>query len=353
MPKQNTNSEINVGTGRKIANLFLYPPTPCIILIVVLLLLFSLIAPGFATLANFQAIVIQVAYIGVIALGLNFVILLGEIDVSVAVIMLLSAYAFSIVTIITDQVFWGVTAALIAGAIYGTVNGLLVAKLQLISFIATLATKFMVRALLLIYCGGGAFKTNVDLPENVKKVTKMLAMGTIKVPSEQRWLSVGKIFGISVSVYILLIVLLVILMISKNTNWGRNVFALGGNKRAAVVAGIPVHRTKILAYTICGLCCGLGGVLYICQSGTIQPMAANGGEMNIIAACAIGGTSMSGGRGAGISPFAGAILIGIILNATSVMAISGSWQDFFIGAIVLLSVVFDIIRRKVVDNIYV
>lgn len=141
-------------------------------------------------------------------------------------------------------------------------------------------------------------------------------------------------------------------MVAKHTNWGRNVFALGGNRRAAVVAGIPMDRTIVLAYVVCGICCGVSGVVYMCQTGTMQAGAAQGGEMLMIAACAIGGTSMAGGRGSGVSPFVGAILIGIIMNVISVLAIPGVWQDFFIGAIVLISAVFDVVRRKVVDKAY-
>lgn len=350
--------DLNVDKKRHLhglaANIFLYPPTPCIIFIVFLVLFFSLFVDGFATAANFQSIFVQIAYIGIISLGLNFVILLGEIDIAVAIGMVVSSYAFGIVTTITESVLLGFVAAVFMGALYGLINGLLIARFKLSSFIVTLATKNIIRGLLLVYFGGGAFILNDPRFEgSIQKVMNMLSMGTLNLPSSQRFLSVGKIGGISVSIYIFVVMFLIIALISRNTNWGRNIYAVGGNKRAAVVAGISVTRVVTMAYIVCGICCGIGGVLYLCQVGQLQAAAANGYEMRMIAACAIGGTSMSGGRGSGFSPFVGAILMGIILNATAVMAIPGTMQDMFLGAIILVAVVFDIVRRKVVDKIYV
>lgn len=335
-------------------DLLLYPPMACMMLIVVLVLLFSVFVRGFASPFNFSAILTQITYIGIVALGLNFVILLGEIDVTVAIDMVLCAYMFTFTVMLTDSILIGVLGSVAAGAILGLLNGLLVGKLQLSSFIATTAMKFSVRALMLFFLGGNAYPniSKDELPERVYNIAKMINSGTVKLSSEQRFLGLGTIFGIRTSVYIFVILFLVILMVAKHTNWGRNVFALGGNRRAAVVAGIPMDRTIVLAYVVCGICCGVSGVVYMCQTGTMQAGAAQGGEMLMIAACAIGGTSMAGGRGSGVSPFVGAILIGIIMNVISVLAIPGVWQDFFIGAIVLISAVFDVVRRKVVDKAY-
>lgn len=351
----NVNQSSGAKNGRMtktLSNVFLYAPTPCIIFIVLLGIVFSAVAKGFATAANFQSILVQIAYIGIIALGLNFVILLGEIDVGVAIGMVLSSYAFSIAAMISGSVLIGVLAALAIGALYGLINGLLVAKLHMSSFIVTLATKYMIRGVLLVYCGGGAFKLNDPRFEgNVRQVMNMLSMGTIKLPAEQRFLSIGKFAGLSIAVWIFLAMFVIITLIARNTSWGRNVYAAGGNRRAAVVAGIPVSRVVTLAYVVCGICCGMAGIIYLCQVGQLQAAAANGYEMRVIAACAIGGTSMSGGRGSSLSPFVGAVLMGIILNAMAVMAIPGTFQDFFLGAIILLSVALDILRRKVVDKI--
>lgn len=335
-------------------DLLLYPPMACITLIVVLMMLFSVFVRGFASPFNFSAILTQITYIGIVALGLNFVILLGEIDVTVAIDMVLCAYMFTFVVMLTDSILIGVLGAVATGAVFGLLNGLLVGKLQLSSFIATTATKFSIRALMLYFLGGNAYPNiNKDtMPERVYNIAKMINSGTVKLPSEQRFLGLGTIFGIRTSVYIFVLLFLVILMIVKHTNWGRNVFALGGNRRAAVVAGIPMDRTVVLAYVVCGICCGVSGVIYMCQTGTMQAGAAQGSEMLMIAACAIGGTAMAGGRGSGVSPFVGAILIGIIMNVISVLAIPGVWQDFFIGAIVLVSACFDVVRRKVVDKAY-
>lgn len=310
--------------------LLLRPSTPSIVFSILLLVGFSIAAKGFLSFDNVQAILIQTVVIGIMAIALNFVILLGEIDISVGSQLAVCAYVFGYTVHYSNSVILGLVAAMAAGAVLGLMNGVLVAKLKLSSFIVTLATQNVLRGVLLVYAGGGALNLN----------------------TEHRALGVGTLFGINISVYVFLIVFILCTILSKHTIWGRDVFAIGGNKRAASMAGIPIMSTSIRAYILLGICCGLTGGIFLCQIGQLQATIATGYEMRVIAAAAIGGTSMAGGRGSALSPLVGSILIGIILNGMSVMAVPSTFEALVLGAIILLAIAVDAIRHKVVDKHY-
>lgn len=317
-------------SDRKIMKVLLRPSTPAIVFSIILLAAFSFMSEAFLTFDNIQAILIQTVVIGIMAIALNFVILLGEIDISVGSQLAICAYIFGYVVTWTKSVILGLIVAMLGGAILGLINGILTAKLDLSSFIVTLATQNVLRGVLLVYAGGGAL--NLD--------------------TEYRALGIGTLWGINISVYVFLLVFLIGAVLSKHTQWGRDVFAIGGNRRAAAMAGIPIVSTSIRAYVLLGICCGLTGGIFLCQIGQLQATIGNGYEMRVIAAVAIGGTSMAGGRGASLSPLVGSILMGIILNGMSVMAVPSTFESLVLGAIILLAVTVDAIRHKVVDKHY-
>lgn len=313
-----------------VIRLLLRPSTPSLVFSFILLLAFSAAASGFMTFDNIQAILVQTVVIGIMAIALNFVILLGEIDISVGSQLAVCAYAFGYVVTWTDSLLLGLLAAMAGGGILGLINGLLVAKLNLSSFIVTLATQNVLRGILLVYAGGGA----------------------MNLTAEHRALGIGTFLGINNSVYVFLLVFAVCAVLSRHTTWGRDVYAIGGNRGAAGMAGLPVASTYIRAYVLLGICCGLTGGIFLCQIGQLQAALANGYEMRVIAAVAIGGTSMAGGRGSALSPLVGSILIGIILNGMSVMAVPSTFESLVLGAIILLAVAVDAARHKVVDKHY-
>lgn len=316
--------------NNRIMKMLLRPSTPCIVFSVILLAAFSVMSEAFLTFDNIQAILIQTVVIGIMAIALNFVILLGEIDISVGSQLAICAYVFGYTVTWTKSVILGLVAAMLGGALLGLINGVLTAKLNLSSFIVTLATQNVLRGVLLVYAGGGAL--NLD--------------------TAYRTLGIGTFLGVNLSVYIFLLVFAICAILSKHTRWGRDVFAIGGNRRAAAMAGLPMVSTSVRAYILLGVCCGLTGGIFLCQIGQLQATIANGYEMRVIAAVAIGGTSMAGGRGASLSPLVGSILIGIILNGMSVMAVPSTFESLVLGAIILLAVTVDAIRHKVVDKHY-
>lgn len=316
--------------GSVVMKLLLRPSTPSIVFSVILIVVFSAAAGSFLSFDNIQAILIQTVVIGIMAIALNFVILLGEIDISVGSQLAVCAYVFGYIVSWSDSLALGLVAAMSAGGILGLINGLLVAKLNLSSFIVTLATQNVLRGILLVYAGGGA----------------------LNLTAEHRTLGIGTFLGINISVYVFLLVFIICAMLSRHTVWGRDVFAVGGNQRAAVMAGLPVKNTYLKAYVLLGVCCGLTGGIFLCQIGQLQAAIANGYEMRVIAAVAIGGTSMAGGRGSALSPLVGSILIGIILNGMSVMAVPSTFESLVLGAIILLAVAVDAVRHKVVNKHY-
>ncbi|HWQ77751.1 MAG TPA: ABC transporter permease [Anaerovoracaceae bacterium] len=310
--------------------LFSKPTTPSIIFIIALFLYFSIVAKGFLTSQNIEAIIMQSSIIGIMAIGLNQVILAGEIDISTGSVLAVCCYAFGLVTNASGSALVGAVAAVIFGGICGILNGVLVALVKIPSFIVTLATMNVLRGLVLVYFGDGA----------------------LGVLPGQRGLGMSGFLGINISSYILLIVFLIFLYLSEHTEWGRNVYAIGGNMRAARLAGLPINSTLIRTFVYLGLCCGLAGVVLFSQIGQVQAIVGTNYELKVIAAVAIGGTSMDGGRGSAFAPLIGSILLGIILNGMSIMAVPGTFEIFMFGLVILLAVTVDAVRHKVVNRHY-
>ena len=316
--------------SKKLGRFFLRPAVPSLIFTIFLFAVFSFVAPGFLSAANIEAIFIQVAVIGIVAVALNQVILAGEIDISTSSLIAVCAYVYGTFATKMNSVFIPLLLTLIAGGIIGALNGFLVTKLKLSSFIATLATLSIFRGAVLVY--GGPMVLNL--------------------PHDTRVLGLGKIFGINISILILLLVFIIFAMLSRHSIWGRNILSVGGNVRAAKLAGIPVNFVIFSSFILVGVSCGLASVIFLSQIGQLQATAATGYELRIISAVAIGGTSMAGGRGSSTAPLIGSILIGVILNGMTILAIPGTYEGLVLGAIIIFAISSDTIRQKVVNKRY-
>jgi ribose/xylose/arabinose/galactoside ABC-type transport system permease subunit len=139
---------------------------------------------------------------------------------------------------------------------------------------------------------------------------------------------------------------------SENTEWGRNIYAIGGNIRAARLGGLPINSVLIRAFVFTGMCCGLSAVVLFSQVGQVQAIVGTNYELKVIASVAIGGTSMAGGRGSSMAPLIGSILIATIMNGMSILAVPGTFEIFALGLIILLAVTVDVVRTKVVNKYY-
>jgi rhamnose transport system ATP-binding protein len=295
---------------------------PPLIFLIALTGLLAITTPGFASFDNLRSIIDQVAVVGIVALAVNMVILSGEIDVSVGSLMAVCAFVYGNVAMQGGGSIVPLGASLVIGALLGTANGLLVTLARVPSIIATLGMLLTLRGAVLLF---GANQV-------------------IHLSLESRAFGLGGLGGVSISALVLLLMFALFWLLCQHSTWGREVFAVGGNLRAARLAGLPVLGVKLLCFIVSGLACGLAAAVFIGQIGELQATAATGFELRIIAAVVLGGTSIAGGRGSVLAPIVGAVLVGVILNGITLNRVPGSWEQLVVGFLILVAVSFDSIR---------
>lgn len=320
------------GFGGAVGRWLLRPETPALIFLVVLLAVFSLTTDRFLSVANLESILTSVAVLGIIAIAVNQVVLCAEIDISTGSMLGLCAMAAGAVA--TSGIEFGgfllpLLAAMLVGVIAGAVNGFLVTVARIPAIIVTLGMLYALRGVILLVTGG---------------------RWVSGVPSEARVLGTGAVLGIGVPVIILVGLAGVIWLVGQHTTWGRDVLAVGGNRPAARLAGLPVDRTRFWSFVLVGLFVGIAAMIYVGRTGSVQTNAGSGLELQVIAAVVIGGTSIAGGRGSTLAALIGAVLIGVILNGMILVGVPGVWQDAVLGALILLAVTVDVIRRRLLGG---
>lgn len=215
------------------------------------------------------------------------------------------------------------------GALAGAVNGFLVTVGRIPSIIVTLGMLYALRGVILLVTGG---------------------TWITGIPPETRVLGTGSVFSIGVPVIVLLVLFVVMEVVSRHSTWGRNVFAVGGNRRAARLAGLPIDRTRFLAFVLVGVFVGIASMIYLGRAGSVQTNTGTGLELQVVAAVVIGGTSIAGGRGSTLAALTGAVIIGVILNGLILLGVPGIWQQAVLGALILLAVATDVLRRRLLRD---
>jgi ribose transport system permease protein len=302
--------------------------------LITLFVAFSLASPNFFQFSNIVGILLATAVNGVLALGVTFIIITAGIDLSVGTVMTFSAVMAGVfITFWGLPVPLGVLAGLGAGAFAGYINGIIIAKMKIPPFVATLGMLYVAKGLSLVISGLKPIYFN-DSPAFTN-----LAMGSV----------LGAIipgFDIPNAVLILFGAAFVAHLILTKTVLGRYTFALGSNEEAARLSGVNVDAWKIAIYTLGGAFAGLGGVLIAARLNSAQPALGAGYELDAIAAVVIGGTSLSGGEGTILGTIIGAFIISVLTNGLRIMSVPQEWQIVVTGAIVILAVYMDIIRRR-------
>lgn len=293
----------------------------------VLVAAFSVIASGFATVDNIRSIVISVAVVACIGLGQNLVMMAGEIDVSVGSIVALAGFVAGPIGVYTNDPLLTLVCSLAIGAAAGLVNGLLVAYTPVPSIVVTLGTLYVFQGIALIVSDS---KNIVSFPEGAG------ALGT------------GDLFGVPRALFVVLVAFLLLTLVRRQTNWGRDLLATGENRTAAWTMGVRVRLELVGAFVVSGLAAGLGTVIYLGSVGGMQTSIVNGNlVLQVIAACAIGGTSIQGGRGTDLAPLTGAAIVGVISAGVVVMGVPGVWIPCAYGACLLVAVARDRMRELI------
>ncbi len=322
-----------VAEGRTIGTLLrrwmVRPEAPALVFLAVLVAVFSVSSDEFLSGSNLESIVVSVAVLGTIALAVNQVILCGEIDISTGSMMGLCAVAAGAVATSTGGLILPLLAGVAVGALAGAVNGVLVTLGRIPSIIVTLGMLYALRGVILLVTGGSWITG---------------------IPEATRVLGTGSVLGIQYPVFVLLILFVVMELVSRHSTWGRNVFAVGGNRRASRLAGLPIDRVRFLAFVLVGVFVGIASIIYLGRAGSVQTNTGTGLELQVVAAVVIGGTSISGGRGSTLAALTGAVLIGVILNGLILLGVPGIWQDAVLGALILLAVATDVLRRRLLGD---
>lgn len=303
------------------------------IALVILIILMSVISPQFRTFSNLLNLLRQSAINGLIAFGMTLVILTGGIDLSVGATLGLSGVIFAgLIVNLGLPIPLALVLALLFGILLGLISGILVGKAKLQPFIATLITLTVYRGLTLIYTDGRPI-SNVTNSEYVG--SEFLA-----------FLGRGRILGIPVPVIILFIAFLILSFMLNRTTFGRQIYAVGSNERTAQLSGINTDRVKLIVYSISGLTATLAGIILVSRLNSAQPTLGEGYELDAIAATAIGGTSMAGGRGKLSGTLLGVLIIAVLGNGMNILGISSYYQDVVKGIVILLAVLIDRFQRK-------
>jgi ribose transport system permease protein len=302
--------------------------------LIVMIVFFSLASPNFLQFDNFVGILLATAVVGVLALGVTFVIITGGIDLSIGTVMTLAAVITGVlITNMHLPVIVGIVGGVITGGLAGLANGILIARFKIPPFIATLGILNVAKGLALVISG----------------LTPIYFSGTPEFNEGAMGSAIGGIlpgFAIPNIVLVLFGAALVASLLLTKTVLGRYTFALGSNEEAARLSGVNVDAWKAAVYVLCGLFAGLGGVLIAARLNSAQPSLGFGYELDAIAAAVIGGTSLAGGEGSILGTVIGAFIISTLTNGLRILSVPQEWQTVVTGGIVILAVYLDIIRRR-------
>ena len=304
------------------------------IALVLLVVVLSIASAEFRQPSNLLNLLRQASFNGLIAVGMTCVILSDGIDLSVG-----STFALSAV-LCAKFIMWGMSAplailgALIAGVVLGMISGVLVTKGRLQPFIATLITMTAYRGLAMIITEG---KPISQLAENLSSgafLFKAVGKGNLAF-------TFSPSIKVPIPALLLVLVFVIFYFILNRTTFGRRVYATGSNAKCATLVGVNTDRVKLIVYSISGFLSALAGLIMISRVNSAQPTLADGYELDAIAAVALGGTSMSGGRGRITGTVAGVLIIAALNNGLNILGVTSYYQDVFKAVVILIAVLSD------------
>jgi ribose transport system permease protein len=292
--------------------------------LIVLCVLLTLLSANFLTTGNILNVILQASVFAVLAFGMTFVILTAGIDLSVGSVLALSGAVMASMTAAYGPAL-GILIGLAVGTLIGTVNGLFVTLTKVAPFIATLAMLAIARGLTYLYTQG--------TPIRVRSAGfTIFGQGLATI--------------VPVPVILMFLIFFVCLLVLTQTRFGRYVYAIGSNAEVSRLSGIPINRYVVVVYAISGLCAAIAGLILTARLASADPNNGTGYELQAIAAVVVGGTSLFGGRGGVFGTLLGALIIAVVSNGLVLLNVNPFWQQVVSGAIILLAVLTDSVRRK-------
>src|ERR1700712_778184 len=312
-----------------------------LVVLILLIIIFGTMSPDYLSQSNLITMTKHVSVNAILAIGVTFVILTGGIDLSVGSIagfasMISGGLLFNGLSIGGGKIFFSaavvILIGIVVGALVGALNGTIITRFGVAPFITTLGMLYVARGVAQLRSNGGTFP---DLSGSAARGNE--GFGIIGVDS---WL------GIPVAVWIMVVVAALAIVVTTRSPFGRRVFAVGGNERAAELSGIRTKRVKIAVYVISGACAALAGLLLTSELGAAYPDTATTYELNAIAAAVLGGTALSGGRGTIIGTVMGAFVIGFLTDGLVLVGVSTFWQSVVKGAVIIVAVITEQAQQR-------
>lgn len=280
---------------------------------VILIITLSLLSDSFLTLRNLQNILNQNAPLAIMASAMTLVIIGGGFDLSVAAIFAVAGVTAAWVALNLDP-YVGLLVAPLVGAALGLVNGVVITRLKVHSFLATIATSLVFKGVAIVISDGRLIPVRID---------------------EFTWLGRDKFLGVFIAVYVLAAFALILTFVLNRTTLGRKIFSVGGNEEAAILSGIRTDRIKVATFVIAGLAAGLAAAISVSRISMGQASAGAGMELQAIAAVILGGTSIYGGVGAVWRSVAGVLLLALINNGFNILNADPFYRDLTTGLVIL------------------
>ena len=296
-----------------------------LMIFILMFVLLSIFVPFFFTWVNMIGLALSVATVGMIACTMLFCLASGDFDLSIEAVVAFTGVLTAVVINATGSVMVGIIAGLLAAGLAGLANGVIIAKLRINALITTLATMQIMRGLGFIVSKGSAVGI---------KAPGFFILGS------------GSFLSVPNPVWITIICFIIFGFLLNKTIYGRNTLAIGGNREAARLAGIHVDRIKIIIFATQGLMAGLAGIVLASRMTSGQPNSSMGLSLDVISACVLGGVSLSGGVGTILGTIVGVLIMGTVQNAMNLLNIPTFYQYVARGAILLLAVLFDQLKRR-------
>lgn len=298
--------------------------------LVLMIIIASVMSPYFLDIYNLQALVRDLAFIGMIGIGQSLLLLIGELDLSVGKIASLCGILAGMMMVNYGMnPYLSLVLALILGLVFGAINGLIITKLRLNSMVATIGMQGVYGGINLVLTKGKAI---TGIPESIYIFGK------------------GNVGPVPIPFIFTIIVLICVLFLVKKTKTGRYIYAIGNSREAAKILGIKVDRIRIMIYSIVGFISALAGILYVARLGSSQSAIGENWPMNSIASSVIGGVSLTGGIGNPAGALIGAAVISIIQNMIVLFGVNVYWQSAVSGIVVVIAISFssisDMIRER-------
>jgi len=306
-----------------------------------IVIVFSLATDNFLSTGNMLIMAKHVTVVAILSIGMTLVILTGGIDLSVGSIVGISGMAAGYLLlegvkighhVVFFNPFGVAVLACVLGALIGAVNGYLITLLNVAPFIATLGMLYVIRGAALLVNNGSTY---ADLEGNA-------ALGNTGF----EFIGNGTILGLSMPVWILIVLTAVTIFVARKTPLGRRIYAIGGNEQAARFSGIRTNRVKLFVYMFSGFCAAIVGLVITAQLQTAHPLTGQTFELNAIAAVVLGGTALAGGRGTVFGSVVGACVISILGDGMVMCGISDFWQMVIKGLVIIFAVVIDQLQQR-------